>query len=54
MRGTLAQADGAKSQGTLTVQRATADQLIRLDPFTGLPLPFYCRALQRQTAVLIQ
>ncbi len=45
MRGTLAQADSVLNlKGTLTVQRATADQLIRLDPlFTGLPLPFYCR-----------
>ena len=45
MRGTLAQADSVLNlKGTLTVQRATADQLIRLDPlFTDLPLPFYCR-----------
>ena len=45
VRGTLAQADSALNlKGTLTVQRATADQLIRLDPlFTDLPLPFYCR-----------
>ena len=45
MRGTLAQADRVLNlKGTLTVRRATADQLIRLDPlFTDLPLPFYCR-----------
>ena len=45
MRGTLAQADSVLNlKGTLTVRRATADQLIRLDPlFTDLPLPFYCR-----------
>ena len=45
MRGTLAQADSVLNlKGTLTVQRVTADQLIRLDPlFTDLPLPFYCR-----------
>ena len=45
MRGTLAQADSTLTlKGPLTVQRATADQLIRLDPlFTDLPLPFYCR-----------
>ena len=45
MRGTLAQADSTLNlKGTLTVQRATADQLIRLNPlFTDLPLPFYCR-----------
>ena len=45
MRGTLAQADSVLNlKGTLTVQRATADQLIRLDPlFTDLPLLFYCR-----------
>ena len=45
MRGTLAQADSVLNlKGTLTVQRANADQLIRLDPlFTDLPLPFYCR-----------
>ena len=45
MRGTLAQADSVLNlKGTLTVQRATADQLIRLEPlFTDLPLPFYCR-----------
>ena len=45
MRGTLAQADSVLNlKGTLTVQRATAYQLIRLDPlFTDLPLPFYCR-----------
>ena len=45
MRGTLAHADsGLNLKGTLTVQKATADQLIRLDPlFTDLPLPFYCR-----------
>ena len=45
MRGTLAQADSVLNlKGTVTVQRATADQLIRLDPlFTDLPLPFYCR-----------
>ena len=45
MRGTLAQADSVLNlKGNLTVQRATADQLIRLDPlFTRLPLPFYCR-----------
>ena len=45
MRGTRAQADSVLNlKGTLTVQRATADQLIRLDPlFTDLPLPFYCR-----------
>ena len=45
MRGTLAQADSVLNlKGTLTVQRATTDQLIRLDPlFTDLPLPFYCR-----------
>ena len=45
MRGTLAHANSVLNlKGTLTVQRATADQLIRLDPlFTDLPLPFYCR-----------
>ena len=45
MRGTLAHADSVLNiKGTLTVQKATADQLIRLDPlFTDLPLPFYCR-----------
>ena len=45
MRGTLAQADSVLNlKGTLTVQRANVDQLIRLDPlFTDLPLPFYCR-----------
>ena len=45
IRGTLAQADSALNlKGTLTVQGATADQLIRLDPmFTDVPLPFYCR-----------
>ena len=45
MRGTLAQADSVLNlKGTLTVRKATADQLIRLDPlFTDLPLPFYCR-----------
>ncbi len=45
MRGTLAHTDSVLNiKGTLTVQKATADQLIRLDPlFTDLPLPFYCR-----------
>ena len=45
MRGMLAHADSVLNiKGTLTVQKATADQLIRLDPlFTDLPLPFYCR-----------
>ena len=45
MRGTLAHADSVLNiKGTLTVQKATADQLIQLDPlFTDLPLPFYCR-----------
>ena len=45
MRGTLAQADSVLNlKGTLTVQRATADQLIRLDPlFTDLHLPFDCQ-----------
>ena len=45
MRGTLAHADSMLNiKGTLTVQKANADQLIRLDPlFTDLPLPFYCR-----------
>ncbi|MEC8074964.1 MAG: hypothetical protein VX122_02330 [Pseudomonadota bacterium] len=45
MRGTLAHADSVLNiKGTLTVQKTTADQLIRLDPlFTDLPLPFYCR-----------
>ena len=45
MRGTLSHADSVLNlKGTLTVQKATADQLIRLDPlFTDLPLPFYCR-----------
>ena len=57
MRGTLAHADSVLNiKGTLTVQKATADQLIRLDPlFTDLPLPFTVGALQRsQTAVLIR
>ena len=57
MRGTLAHADSVLNiKGTLTVQKATADQLIQLDPlFTDLPLPFYVRALQRsQTAVLMR
>ena len=45
MRGTLAQADGALNlQGALTVEQATAEQLVQLDPlFTDLPLPFYCQ-----------
>ena len=45
MRGTLAQADGALNlEGALTVERADADQLVKLDPlFTDLPLPFYCQ-----------
>lgn len=45
MRGTLAQEDGALNlEGALTVERANADQLVKLDPlFTDLPLPFYCQ-----------
>ena len=45
MRGTLAQADGALNlEGALTVEQASADQLVQLDPlFTDLPLPFYCQ-----------
>ena len=45
MRGTLSQVDGALNlEGALTVERANADQLVKLDPlFTDLPLPFYCQ-----------
>ena len=46
LQGTLAQADGALDlKGVLVVYKATADQLLQLDPlFIDLPLPFYCEA----------